>query len=212
VPRLAVRNLEDLGLQLLVGVRASRWLAAPPCPVPARGDTEHPAQGRDRIRGLLQLDKLVPFHGIELVSRAKKAAAFTKISRSSRRIRFSRRSRRNSSRSSVVRPSWRLPSSSSACLSRLAQGLSRHVQVLGNLSVGLPTGAGQPNRLYSKLRWIASGLFRRCHDGHLLWRDFPPSVQASTKTGQLDTCSGPCSEPDALLFSRLYPSRSVAAR
>jgi hypothetical protein len=38
-----------------------------------------------------------------------------RISRSSRRIRFSRRSRRNSSRSAVTSPSLRSPASSSAC-------------------------------------------------------------------------------------------------
>src|SRR5208283_2358974 len=47
------------------------------------------------------------------------AAAFDKISRSSRRIRFSRRRRVSSCRSSLVRPSWRRPLSRSACLTQL---------------------------------------------------------------------------------------------
>src|SRR5437667_3941658 len=47
------------------------------------------------------------------------AAAFFRMSRSSRRTLFSRRSRRSSSRSSVVRPSWRWPSSRSAWATQL---------------------------------------------------------------------------------------------
>ena len=126
-------NLDNLAAQLGVGVRASRRLAAPPRPVPARGDTEHPAQGRDRIGGLLLLDELVPFHGIELVSRAKKAAAFTRISRSSRRIRFSRRSRRSSSRSSRGQAILALALIQIGLLEPLAQRLGRHAQIPGNL-------------------------------------------------------------------------------
>ena len=51
------------------------------------------------------------------LSRAKKAAAFLRISRSSRRILFSLRRRRSSSRSSVLRPS-RSPASTSLCRSQ----------------------------------------------------------------------------------------------
>lgn len=49
----------------------------------------------------------------------EKAAAFLRISRSIRNVRFSRRNRASSSRSSVERPSGRLPSSCSACLTQL---------------------------------------------------------------------------------------------
>lgn len=53
------------------------------------------------------------------VSRANQAVALARISRSSRSLRTSRRSRRNSSRSAVVVPSLRRPSSRSACLTQL---------------------------------------------------------------------------------------------
>jgi hypothetical protein len=82
---------------------------------PLSGDTQRAAEPDDRVAGLLAFDELVCGHRSELVSCAKKAAAFFRISRSSRKIRFSRRNRRSSSCSSVVRPSLRCPSSSSAC-------------------------------------------------------------------------------------------------
>ena len=52
-------------------------------------------------------------------SRANQAVAFAKMSRSSRRRRFSRRRRRSSSRSAVLGPSPRRPSSRSACTTQL---------------------------------------------------------------------------------------------
>ena len=59
-----------------------------------------------------------PWHRVGL--RANQAAApFFEISRSSRNCRFSRRRRRSSSRSAVVRPSERRPSSRSACRTQL---------------------------------------------------------------------------------------------
>src|SRR5207244_12372986 len=79
----------------------------------------HGALRGDRMHGLVAPHELESFGGIEPVSRANQAAAFFKISRSSRRTLFSRRSRRSSSRSSVVRPSWRWPSSRSAWATQL---------------------------------------------------------------------------------------------
>ena len=64
-------------------------------------------------------------HGIHVAGlrsrfpRAKKAAALFRISRSIRSVWFSRRNRASSSLSSVLRPSGRLPSSRSACLTQL---------------------------------------------------------------------------------------------
>jgi len=55
---------------------------------------------------------------------ANQAAAFANISRSSRSTRFSRRSRLSSSRSDVVKPSLRKPSSSAACLTHLRIALA----------------------------------------------------------------------------------------
>ena len=66
---------------------------------------EHPAHQRDRVVGLLRGDEPVGIGHRPSLSRAKKAAAFFRISRSWRRVRFSRRRRPSSSRSSVVRPS-----------------------------------------------------------------------------------------------------------
>ena len=53
-------------------------------------------------------------HGIDVVSRASQAAAFPRIPRSS----WSVRSRRISSRSSVVSPSLRCPASDAACFTQ----------------------------------------------------------------------------------------------
>jgi hypothetical protein len=64
------------------------------------------------MRALESLD------GSASVSRANQTAAFRRISRSSRSALFSRRRRRTSSRSSVVRPSARRPASRSACRSQ----------------------------------------------------------------------------------------------
>src|SRR5260221_7734674 len=102
------------------GVRggAQGRLPLVPRPIPARGDAEHTARADHRMGGLQLLDELILPHGSELVSRAKKAAAFTRISRSSRRIVTTRRKRRNSASSSVVSPSCRSPASSSACRSQ----------------------------------------------------------------------------------------------
>jgi hypothetical protein len=62
--------------------------------------------------------------GVAPVSRANQAAAFARISRSSRGTRISRRRRLSSSRSAVVRPSLRRPSSSPACLTHLRIALA----------------------------------------------------------------------------------------
>jgi hypothetical protein len=53
--------------------------------------------------GLVSPHELESFGGIEPVSRANQAAAFFRISRSSRSVFTSRRSRRSSSRSSLFR-------------------------------------------------------------------------------------------------------------
>ena len=82
--------------------------------VPAGGDLQHSAQGGDRMGGPVHLHEREDPEGIASVSRANQAAAFFKISRSSRSVALSRRKRRSSARSTVVRPSARLPSSRSA--------------------------------------------------------------------------------------------------
>ena len=62
--------------------------------------------------------ELESLDGSELVSQANQAAAFRRMSRSSRRALTSRRRRRTSSRSSAVRPSARRPSSRFAWLTQ----------------------------------------------------------------------------------------------
>src|ERR1700687_3948904 len=87
--------------------------------VAARGDLERAAQEPDLVGGLLAVDELEHGYRIELVSPAKKTAAFFSTSFSWRSRCTSRRSRVSSPRSSLVKPSLRRPSSRSACLSQL---------------------------------------------------------------------------------------------
>ena len=94
---------------------SSRRSAAQPSVISAAGDPQHPAHRRHTVIGLVRLHELEDLPGTVTVSRANQAAAFFRISRSSRSCRFSRRRRRSSSRSAVVRPSSRRPSSRSAC-------------------------------------------------------------------------------------------------
>src|SRR5438876_5940328 len=77
----------------------------------APGHLEHATQHNDRVLGLLHRDEPIAAHRV--VSLAKKAAAFRRISRSSSSTRFSRRKRASSSRSAVVNPS-RCPASIAA--------------------------------------------------------------------------------------------------
>ena len=81
--------------------------------VPAGGDCQHSTHRRNPVAGLIHAHELERRDGTEPVSVANQAAAFDRISRSSRRIRFSRRKRVSSCRSSLVRPSRRRPSSRS---------------------------------------------------------------------------------------------------
>src|SRR5690606_12195313 len=80
--------------------------------------TQQTTHDGDGVTGLLTLHKPKHSYRVRSVSLAKKAAAFFRISRSSRRIFTSRRSRCSSSRSCVVKPS-RSPASISACRTHL---------------------------------------------------------------------------------------------
>src|ERR1044072_5316155 len=93
--------------QIRVGHGALRGRPRAPSVVPAGGDAQHAAQPADLMGGPMRPHELESFGGVELVSRANQAAAFFRISFSSRRILFSRRSFRSSSRSSVISPSAR---------------------------------------------------------------------------------------------------------
>ena len=93
--------------------------------VPTGGDAQQATLCGYRIVGLVRPHELVSSDGIEPASRANQAAAFANISRSRFNCRFSRRSRRISSRSWVVRPSASLPSSRSACFTSIDTLYSR---------------------------------------------------------------------------------------
>ena len=87
--------------------------------IAAGGDAQDAAHHGDGVTGPVLAHELEPFGGITSVSRANQAAAFERISRSNLSWRISRRRRLSSSRSAVVRPSARRPSSRSACATQL---------------------------------------------------------------------------------------------
>ena len=119
-PRCTVRPvaflvaLLDFLQQLCVRLRSGRRGSLEPRIVSAGRDSQHSTLRGNLIFGLMSLRELEPPDGIEPVSRANQAVAFAKISRSSFTCRSSRFSRLSSSRSGVVRPSLRRPSSRSA--------------------------------------------------------------------------------------------------
>src|SRR5690625_3832227 len=85
-------NAGDDGNEFSIFSFASRWFTILPSVKAAGGDTQNTAKHVDTVISLLLLNKLKRFLGVYLVSLAKKAAAFFRISRSSRKTRFSRRS------------------------------------------------------------------------------------------------------------------------
>jgi len=109
-------NLREQPL-IRLGARGRRALT--PRVVAAGGNAQDAAERGDVVRGLLLLHEREPRYGVEFVSLAKKAAAFRRISRSSRKIRTSRRKRRTSACSSVVNPLVRFPLSSSSCFNHV---------------------------------------------------------------------------------------------
>lgn len=108
-------NVLDLGLKFPIGPPTGQWLPIPPCIVAAGGDAQNSAHRSYWIIGLIGSHEFVDPSGIVPVSGANQAAAFDRILRSCFSRRFSRRKRRSSSCSAVVRPSLRRPESSSAC-------------------------------------------------------------------------------------------------
>jgi len=100
----------------LVGPGAGRDPAARPGVVGRAGHIQDPAQQRERrVRPLRAAGPLAA----HTVACAQEAAAFRRSSRSCRSVCTSRRSRRNSSRSSVVRsPGCPRPASASSCRSQ----------------------------------------------------------------------------------------------
>src|ERR1019366_2448648 len=151
----------------------------PPCIEAAGGDAQHPAHRRGSITGLIRTHELERRDGTEPVSVANQAAAFDKISRSSRRTRFSRLSRVSSWRSSVVSPSLRRPSIT-VCLrhpvaNRLRGGLELSRQFLGV--------ASRPHQLHHPLPILPRVPFVRV--SHRGFSSTCPTPLLSTKPGQL---------------------------
>src|SRR5208283_1067801 len=152
----ALMNRTHANAQLRVGAAARRRRPLPPCMVAAGGDTQHPAHRCDPITGLIRTHELERRDGTEPVSVANQDAAFDKISRSSRRVRFSRRRRPSSSRSAVVSPSLRRPSSRSAW----ATQLRIYCEVVWNSRAS--SSALRPARTNSTIRRRYSGAYRLC--------------------------------------------------
>src|SRR5216683_1308665 len=134
-------NRADACSKFRVGARPCRRRALAPRIVAAGGDGQHPAHRGNCVHGLIRVHELERRDGTEPVSVANQAAAFDSISRSSRSTRFSRRNRLSSSRSAVVSPSLRRPSSSPACLTHLRIALAEASNSRANCAIGRPVRA-----------------------------------------------------------------------
>src|SRR5712691_8240726 len=171
-------NRADARREFRVGARPRRGRPLAPRIVAAGGDGQHPAHRGNCVHGLIRVHELERRDGTEPVSVANQAAAFDSISRSSRSTRFSRRKRLSSSRSAVVSPSRRRPSSSPACLTHLRIALAEASNSRANCAIGRPVRANSMiRRRYSGAYggWVL-GI------GDLL---LPFSPTPSTKAGQL---------------------------
>ena len=184
-PRRPVRptatfvNRPHTGAQRLVRLLTHRALTLAPRIEPARGDAEHPGHGGDTKLGLIRSHEPVDLPGT--VSRANQAVAFAKMFRSSRSRRFSRRRRRSSSRSAVLGPSARCPSSRSACTTQL-----RIACADGSNSRASSSGV-RPARISSIIWRRNSGAYGGLDLG-MVDTSFPKD-QVSTKTDQLQCSS-----------------------
>ena len=153
------------------------------CPgVKARAaDVEHAAHRLDRVLGLLRRDEPEDHHRVSL-SLAKKAAAFFRISRSSVRIRFSRRSRRSSSRSSRGQ-ALGLALIDVELTRPVAQRLRRDTRAPRRAAgTDRPLRPQQPDRLTAELQRIRRVL---ASTDILPARPDGPADQVSTKPGEL---------------------------
>src|SRR5216683_2704365 len=170
-------NRADACSKFRVGARPCRRRALAPRIVAAGGDGQHPAHRGNCVHGLIRVHELERRDGTEPVSVANQAAAFDSISRSSRSTRFSRRNRLSSSRSAVVSPSLRRPSSSPACLTHLRIALAEASNSRANCAIG------RPARANSMIRRRYSGAYGGwvLGIGGLL---LPFSPTPSTKAGQ----------------------------
>ena len=144
----------DLLGQLRVLPGSRRWAArcVRPGVVALARHTQHPGQQGDLVVVLLRMNQ-PELHLGRSVSRAKKAAALRKISFSSRRILFSRRSRASSSFSALVRPSSRRPSSRSAWRTQIRIDCAEGWNSLASSS-GVRPARTSSHHLPAKLRRI----------------------------------------------------------
>src|SRR2546425_656877 len=132
--------------------------------------------GRVAARALVRRHELESLDGSELVSRANQAAAFRRISRSSRRALTSRRRRRTSSRSSVVRPSERRPSSRSAWRSQFRIVCADGSNCRPSSSGVRPVRASSTSRARSCVGYGGRGF-------GIVGSPPPPNGTVATKTG-----------------------------
>ena len=149
-PPAVLVNRPHAGSEGFVAALSCRTLSLTPRIEPARGDTEHSGHRSDAQLGLMRSHEPVDLPGP--TSRANQAVAFASIARSSRTRRFSRRSRRISSRSALLSPSPRRPSSRSACATQLriawavgsnSRASSSAVRPVRTKATRRPSGAGR---------------------------------------------------------------------
>src|SRR3989449_7298058 len=140
-PRAAVAlpalgmDRRDLEAQPVVRPRPGRRRARLPGVEARARHLERPAQQPDRHGGLLRGDEREP----HAFSFAKKAAAFFRMSRSIRSVRFSRRRCPSSSRSSVVSaPAGPRPASISPCRTQLRSAVSVRSSSRATAATDLP--------------------------------------------------------------------------
>src|SRR5512145_2166431 len=120
VPALGAHVVHaNAGRQPRIFQWARRRPALCPCVIATRGDCEHATHRSHRKLGLVRRYEPEDFLGVVSASRANQAVAFARISRSTLSLRLSLRRRPSSSRSSLVRTSWRLPPLASACATQL---------------------------------------------------------------------------------------------
>jgi hypothetical protein len=125
-------------------MHSSRW-----------GDTQQLTHGGDRVVRLVIAHEPEPFAGIAFVSRANQAAAFERISRSSRSWRFSRRRRQSSSRSAVVRPPFPRPALRSLCATQFLIDCAVGSNARAS-SWGVRAGVHQLDQLATELSGVGS--------------------------------------------------------
>src|SRR3984893_7924119 len=176
-------NRSDPCAQCRIGARPRRGWPFLPGVVATGRDFQYAAHGGDPVAGLIRVHELERRDDPAPVSLANQAAAFDNISRSSRSSRFSRRSRLSSSRSAVVKPSLRRPSSTPVCLTHLRIALAEASNSRANCAIG------RPERASSMIRRRYSGAYGGwvLGIGELL---LPFSPTPSTKAGQLQVASG----------------------